>query len=78
MRLRRPNFNQSIEKTEEQEIQMTDPLVFVQIFSKSMKNSFENKQLWAAIVTDFLRTFDCICFDVLITKLTVCGFDKKT
>ena len=42
-----------------------------------MKASRDNKQFYAAILTDLSKSFDRICYDLLIAKLNVYGFHKK-
>ena len=59
---------------------------FDKIFSKNqcgfrflkIKASRDNKQFCTAILTDLSKAFDCICNNLLIAKLNVYGFDKKT
>ena len=42
-----------------------------------MKTS-QDKEFCASIPTDLSITFDCICYGLLIAKLKVHSFDKKT
>ena len=44
---------------------------------EKMKASRNNKQICAAILTNLSKTFDCICYDLLIAKLNAYGFHKK-
>ena len=44
---------------------------------EKMKPSRDNKQLCVAILTDLSKTFDRICYDLLIAKLSAYVFDKK-
>ena len=45
---------------------------------EKMKASQDNKQFFAAILTNLSKVFDCICYDLLIAKLNPYGFDRKT
>ena len=44
---------------------------------EKMKESRDDKQFCATILTDLSKAFDCICYDLLIAKLNVYGFDQK-
>ena len=44
---------------------------------KKMKISRDNKQYCAATLTDFLKPFDSIPYDLLIAKLNASGFDQE-
>ena len=43
-----------------------------------MKNSRDNTQFCAAILTDLSKAFDLISYDLLIAKLNANGFDQVT
>ena len=45
MPLKRLKLDQSIKKTEEQKIRITDPLVFFQMFPKSMEDAYTSKYI---------------------------------
>ena len=45
--------------------------------TEKMKASRDNKQFCVAIPRDLSKAFNCICYDLLITKLNAYGFDKK-
>ena len=38
----------------------------------------DNKGIFAAVITDLSKALDCIPHDVLIAKLSVYGFDRKS
>ena len=42
-----------------------------------MKASRDNKQFCTTFLTNLSKAFDCICYDLLISKLNTNGFDKK-
>ena len=44
---------------------------------EKMETSRDNKQFCAAVLTDFSKVFDCVCYYLLIPKLNAYGFDKK-
>ena len=44
---------------------------------EKMKASGDNKQFCAAILIDLSKAFDCICYHLLIAKLSAYGFVKK-
>ena len=45
---------------------------------EKMKNSRDNTQFCAAILTDLSKAFDLISYDLLIAKLNAYGFDQVT
>ena len=45
---------------------------------EKMKASGDNKQFCPAILIDLSKAFDCICYDLLIAKLSAYDFVKKT
>ena len=45
---------------------------------EKLKTSRDNKQFYAAILTNLSKAFNCICYDLLITKLNAHDFDKKS
>ena len=47
------------------------------VMIEKIKNARDNKQFCAAILTDLSKAFDCICHDVLITKLNAYGVDRN-
>ena len=42
---------------------------------KKIKHEIDNNNVFAAVITDFSKTFDCINHEFLIAKLNACGFD---
>ena len=47
------------------------------VMVEKTKASQDTQQFRAAIMTDLSKAFDCICYSLLIAKLSVYGFDKK-
>ena len=45
------------------------------VMIEKMKNSCDNKEFRATILTDLLKAFDCVCHYLLIAKLNTYGFD---
>ena len=44
---------------------------------EKMKIARDNKEFYAAILTDLSKAFDCICHNCLIAKLNAYGFDRN-
>ena len=44
---------------------------------EKMKIARDKKEFCAAILTDLWKAFDCICHDLLISKLNAYGFDRN-
>ena len=44
---------------------------------EKIKTARDNKEFCAVILTDLSKTFDCICHDILISKLNAYGFDRN-
>ena len=47
------------------------------MIEKIEKNKHNNKQFCEAILTDFSKAFDYICYDLLTIKINVYGFKEK-
>ena len=45
---------------------------------EKMKKIRDNKGVFAAVLTDLSKAFDCISHGLLISKLNVFGFDKTS
>ena len=44
---------------------------------EKMKIFCDNKEFFVAILTGLSKSFDCICHDLLIAKLSAFGFDRN-
>ena len=48
------------------------------VMVEKMKKIGDNKEVFAAVLTDLFKAFDCILHGLLIAKLNAFGFDKKS
>ena len=48
------------------------------VMLEKKKITRDRKGFCAAVLTDLSKAFDCICYDLLIAKLNVCGLEQKT
>ena len=42
---------------------------------KKNKHEIDNNNVFAAVITDFSKTFDCVNHEFLIARLNACGFN---
>ena len=48
------------------------------VMIEKIKTTRDNKEFYAAILTDLSKAFDCICHDISIAKLNACIPSKCT
>ena len=74
MPLKRLKFDQSVKKTEEQKNRITDPLVFFQMFPKSMTDAYTSKYI--PILIKYFLKINGVFVKALILNFNT-SYDRK-